>query len=294
MPEKHVPEFPLDKVRIDGDTQSRVKMNDESVTEYAERMTEGEVFPEIVLYKDEDGNHWLAEGFHRVAGAKVAGLGTLSAEIREGTVRDARIHSCGANVTHGLKRSRADKRNAVMICLNDDELKKQSNIRIADICKCSSKFVGDLRTEIGDETTTRSVKRGDKMIDMTVSNLGRPKKNDDTEAESEGGVAIALSLDEEPETKEEDEAEIPVVLAQPPVSAPVVPVPEKQPKNGEAVKYDALDAEITATMGKLMLRLDDRLRLTGKEAKHVARHEDCYESLKRFEDSWGEWKGVGR
>lgn len=118
-------------IRIDGDTQARVAISDEVVAEYAEglRADEGKTnWPPIVVFKEfgppPSGSclaagvlYWLADGFHRVLAAERAGIESLLAEVREGTRVDARWYALGANKTHGLRRSNADKRKAVELAL---------------------------------------------------------------------------------------------------------------------------------------------------------------------------------
>lgn len=58
-------------------------------------------------------------GWHRVAGAEQAGLTEIEADVQPGTKRDALLYSAGANATHGLRRSNADKRRSVRLLLGD-------------------------------------------------------------------------------------------------------------------------------------------------------------------------------
>ncbi|MGT2479599.1 hypothetical protein ACU4GR_13540 [Methylobacterium oryzae CBMB20] len=52
--------------------------------------------------------HRLAHRRH--AAGLHAGLGELPCEVRQGGLRDAILHSAGANAAHGLRRTNADKR----------------------------------------------------------------------------------------------------------------------------------------------------------------------------------------
>lgn len=126
-----VVQLEVSKIRIDGDTQARVAINDEVVAEYAEALKEGNGdanWPPIVVFKEfgpppKDSlssvsvMYWLADGFHRVLGAKRCLLATLLAEVREGTRNDAKWYALGANKTHGLRRTPSDKRKAVELAL---------------------------------------------------------------------------------------------------------------------------------------------------------------------------------
>lgn len=132
-------------IRIDGGTQPRAELNESVVDEYAEAMASGAEFPPCIVYYD-GSNNWLADGFHRYhAAAKVKK--NLLCEQRPGTRRDAVLYSVGANGTHGLRRTNADKRKAVETLLNDDEWKKNSGRWIAEHCGVSPDFVSRLRSE---------------------------------------------------------------------------------------------------------------------------------------------------
>jgi hypothetical protein len=60
------------------------------------------------------------------------GLAKISADAREGSRRDATLYAVGANASHGLKRTNRDKRNAVMVLLNDPEWGRRQDVRTAD------------------------------------------------------------------------------------------------------------------------------------------------------------------
>jgi hypothetical protein len=110
--------LPIGSIRIDGGTQIRTLIYDDRIKEYALAMTDGQHFPPLVVFWDGEC-YWLADGFHRRAamnGIRISlGLDTINVpcEIREGTLRDAILHACGANAAHGIPRTDDDKRNAV-------------------------------------------------------------------------------------------------------------------------------------------------------------------------------------
>ena len=62
-----------------------------------------------------------------------------------GSRRDAILYSVGANQAHGLRRSNADKRKAVMTLLGDEEWSQWSNREIGRRCGVSPEFVNRLR-----------------------------------------------------------------------------------------------------------------------------------------------------
>ncbi len=134
----------LSKIRIDGGTQPRTKLNQETVDEYAEAYKSGEFMPPVTLFFD-GSSFWLADGFHRYFGAQAAGKKRIAEYITPGTLRDAILYSLSANSSHGLKRSNADKRKAVLTLLDDAEWGKWSNEKIAATCAVSPHTVADIK-----------------------------------------------------------------------------------------------------------------------------------------------------
>jgi hypothetical protein len=100
----------LEDIKVDPACQARASTNAKTVNEYVKIMKEegDDIFPPIVVFYD-GTDHWLSDGFHRHAAAEKAGLHSLKAEIRQGPCRDAILHAVGANTTHGLRRTNADK-----------------------------------------------------------------------------------------------------------------------------------------------------------------------------------------
>jgi len=78
----------LEKIRTDGGTQSRVKIDENVVANYADDILNGADFPPVVLFFD-DTDYWLADGFHRYFANKRINAPSIKAEVIEGTVRDA-------------------------------------------------------------------------------------------------------------------------------------------------------------------------------------------------------------
>jgi hypothetical protein len=138
----------LDNIRIDCGTQSRVDIDQQTVSSYAELVKEGTVFPPITVYFD-GVHHYLSDGFHRYFAHKGAGQDEILAEVRNGTLRDAVLASLEANSTHGLPRTNADKRKVVQMMLDDFEWSDWSNAEIARRCRVSHTFVNKMRPADG-------------------------------------------------------------------------------------------------------------------------------------------------
>lgn len=141
--------FSIDLIRLDGGTQSRAQIDQTTVDAYAESIRSDAVFPPVVVFYD-GKEYWLADGFHRVQAYKQEGCVTIGADIRSGTRREAILYSVGANASHGLRRSNADKRRAVETLLRDEEWSKKSDRWIAEKCGVDHRFVGNARVTTGD------------------------------------------------------------------------------------------------------------------------------------------------
>lgn len=64
------PVVDLDALRLDGGTQPRAAIDQDTVDSYAADMRVGHRFPPVQVYLDRDGVYWLADGFHRVHAAR--------------------------------------------------------------------------------------------------------------------------------------------------------------------------------------------------------------------------------
>jgi hypothetical protein len=139
--------LPIARISTNGGTQARAGLNTETVAEYARAMQDGATFPLIIVYHD-GMDHWLADGFHRAAAAAEIGLSTIRAEVRSGDKRAAILYAVGANDTHGLRRTSADKRRAITALLEDEEWRQWSDSAIAKQVKVDHKTVASVRAEM--------------------------------------------------------------------------------------------------------------------------------------------------
>jgi uncharacterized ParB-like nuclease family protein len=58
--------MPIAAICIDGGTQSRVKIDEDTVAEYMHDMEAGDEFPPVIVFRDyRSGKYFLADGFHR-------------------------------------------------------------------------------------------------------------------------------------------------------------------------------------------------------------------------------------
>lgn len=88
--------------------------------------------------------------------------------MRQGGLRDAILHSAGANADHGLRRTNDDKRRAVLMLLQDEVWGQWNDSKIARACAVSQPFVTKVRSEHLQtfEDSPRLVERGGTVYPM--------------------------------------------------------------------------------------------------------------------------------
>ncbi|MEO7599955.1 MAG: chromosome partitioning protein ParB [Opitutus sp.] len=177
----------LESINLYGGTQARVTTSDEAVSSYADEMSQGAVFPPIIVFFD-GATYWLADGFHRYLAVKRNGGTTISAEVETGGRLDALRHALGANATNGVYRNNADKRNAVEVAL--EEWSDHANPVLADICKVSVDFVRRTRTQLTEsgrlQPAERVTGRDGKEYPAKIQRQPRGK-TEGSSSESSGG-----------------------------------------------------------------------------------------------------------
>lgn len=209
-------------IRRDGGTQARQGNNEATVEEYTAAMHEerwqwhqGNAL--TVFYDGTD--YWLGDGFHRIESATRAGLLSVPCDVREGGRREAVLHACGANASHGLRRTREDVRRAIDILLRDPEWGQWSDREIARRVGCSHPTVASMRQEMSRlsgknyQIAERTVSRNGTTYTQTPPARPAPvqtavEEDDDDDEEDD---AIPLQPDEE-DAAEADAAEKPQPL----------------------------------------------------------------------------------
>jgi hypothetical protein len=141
----------LDSIRLDAGTQTRSRLDEMVVSDYAEAMIRGDRFPPVIVFKS-NGEFIMADGFHRAKAARKARLTHILAELRKGTRRDALRFALGANHKHGLRRSNLDKRRAVEIALT--EFENLSDHLLSEMCGVSQSFVTNVRQQLISEISS--------------------------------------------------------------------------------------------------------------------------------------------
>lgn len=164
----------ISKIKFDG-TQSRVEINETTVQEYADSIASGVEFPPVIVFFD-GIDYWLADGFHRFLASTRAGKTEILETVIPGSKRDAILYSVGANHSHGLRRTNADKNKSVLMLLHDSEWKNWSDSEIARNCNVTQQFVSKIRSSICNrmtDSTTRTVERNGKTYQQNTANIGK-------------------------------------------------------------------------------------------------------------------------
>ena len=166
--------LPISNITQDPEIQIRATSIDWLIVDaYIESAKQGAIFPPVVVFFDGD-NYWLADGNHRLEVARRIGQEWIDAEVKQGGKREAILYAVGANDNHGLRRTNADKRNAVMRLLNDAEWSKWGDREIARTCKVDHKTVSALRpkTHLGNSPDRKAIRNG-KTYTINTENIGK-------------------------------------------------------------------------------------------------------------------------
>jgi ParB-like chromosome segregation protein Spo0J len=173
----------VDAIKLDQRAQPREHLDVDKAAEYAAAMQAGEVFPPLDVFHD-GTVYWLADGFHRHYAAQNAGKKFLRCNVHPGGLREAILHSVGANAKHGLARSDTDKRRAVERLLADEEWGQWSDREIARRCHVDHKTVAKVRKGASGEIPQieRKVERGGTVYQQKVAKAPRQARQVPEEA----------------------------------------------------------------------------------------------------------------
>lgn len=166
--------LPIASIKLDGNTQTRAQIDSNVITEYAEAIKAGTELPVIEVFYD-GTHHYLADGFHRLKANETLGFVEIDANVYQGDRTAAVWYALGANQTHGLRRTNADKRRAVEIALR--EFPSRSDNGIAERCGVSPTTVGGVRSvmypSIQNGKIDREVTRNGVTYTQSTANIGR-------------------------------------------------------------------------------------------------------------------------
>jgi len=133
-------------LKADTRCQARERMDEQAIEDYAEVYRAGDTLPPLDVFEVE-AELVIVDGFHRHEAARWARVATLPVRVvGKGSMADAKYCSLGSNQTHGLRRTRGDKRRAVRLALDLDD--DRSNREIAKHIGVSHTFVANCRSEL--------------------------------------------------------------------------------------------------------------------------------------------------
>jgi hypothetical protein len=281
MTMNEIDNVPLDSVRINGSTQSRVELNQATIAEYAESIRLGVDLPPVVMFFD-GVNFWLADGFHRYHAHCQAGAIEIAADVRTGTQRDAVLFSVGANASHGLRRTNDDKRKAVETLLRDPEWTSWSNNAIAKACAVNDKTVAGYRAEYLRKSEdraatppTRTVERNGTTYEQNTAKIGK------TQAPTVTQQAPIVTATIEP-----------VAAAAPMSSAPELPNASVAVRSSETIDdAPALLSEVEQ-LREQVAELADSLKSTLADNEMMGRVFDADDRLKAAMDEAARQKAI--
>lgn len=170
---------------IDPRLQLRAAMSDDAVKDYADNLFD---LPPIQVIKEEK-TLWVWDGFHSVAAHVKNKQKQIRAVIAPGTFMDALEKAAGANASHGLQRSKEDKRKAVMTLLGYELWQERSDRMIADACRVSHGLV----------SAVRALMDSSKKVDEEAS-----KDGEDSDDSSKNGSSTGQMANRKPKRKGKD------------------------------------------------------------------------------------------
>jgi hypothetical protein len=181
----------LENISMDVSIQCRAEIDIGIVNEYAEAMSEGNKFPAVELFSDDDdqSKYYVGDGWHRILAAKQVDAEDILADVWPGGKIEALKFALGANAEHGHRRTNADKRRCVELALK--EFPEESSRSIAKICAVSDMLVGDVRGQVQDSCTLRKGSDGKRYPAKSGNKRRRalPKWKADLKAELKAGKA---------------------------------------------------------------------------------------------------------
>lgn len=138
----------LSQVTLDASTQSRSKVDQNTVERYTQLISLGKSFPPLVVFGE---TNILADGWHRYHAYKKAGIIDVEIHRMDGDRRDAEFYALSANNEHGLPMDMEDCRRNARRLLTDPEWCKISDRKIAELVGLSDTTVLRIRRALEDE-----------------------------------------------------------------------------------------------------------------------------------------------
>jgi hypothetical protein len=136
----------LADIRIDGGTQQRVVICDNTVMQYSYAMGNSD-FPPIEATFDGKA-YWLTDGFHRLHAMRKLKKTVIEVEVTTGTKREAIWKSLQANQKHGLRRAIGDvKAMLIETVFPDPEWSKVTDDELAKWIGTTANYISKIRKQ---------------------------------------------------------------------------------------------------------------------------------------------------
>ena len=140
-----IKEIPIKDILIDPAMQHR-EVDDDVVRRYASLIKDGVKFPTVYVVTD-GTNNYLWDGAHRIAAHLKLGKKYISANVENGSRRDAIYFSFSANKTNAFPRQPGTVKGIIETMLKDEEWAEIPQTGIADWVGCTQGFVSKIQAE---------------------------------------------------------------------------------------------------------------------------------------------------
>ena len=135
--------IPIRSLKFDDRTQLRADTKGIAIESYADEIARGQTLPPPLVCRIGDRNI-VVDGEQRVGAHRKARKSThIECSVFDGDMDLAMAVALSVNATHGVQRSKGDKRNAVQQALR--RYPGRSSRFYAEICKVSHEFVNNVR-----------------------------------------------------------------------------------------------------------------------------------------------------
>jgi len=177
----------LEHINIKESPHVRSEYKQETAEEYAEqyKLDKAEM-PDCILFETSAGSYLVADGMHRIAAMKLAGMKSNTFDVRSGSRTDCVKFALKCNVSHGIRRSSADKRACVELALR--EFGEVSNNSLSDACGVGVDLVIKVRQELEKK---KVIPKFDKLKSSDGREFKRKQTDEDDSDNMEKGKVVS-------------------------------------------------------------------------------------------------------
>lgn len=191
--------------------QVRPKVNQDIVREYAESFKSGALLPPIVVFQEKGCQRYVvADGRHRLAAAKNAGLSEIPVDLRPGDEADALQFALGCNSEHGLRRTKQDLLYAVGQLMTNKSLsdKYRTHAERSELLKISERYFQALLAQWREgSASSKAERRAQKKAIESAQKRTAPTPEKPPEPEQSAGSKPAESKEKDFQARTKPDAE---------------------------------------------------------------------------------------